>query len=57
MTKNQLEKLALLRAREILSSWWFEDTGEYQEEMQLTDEELETLLEIRFDIKIKDKFS
>ena len=43
-TKEELTELAEQRAHEINEAWWYEDTGEFADEYELTDEELDIVL-------------
>lgn len=52
MDIEKLKKLALKRADIILESWWHECTGEWQDDEELTDEELEYALGIGFKIEL-----
>ena len=52
MTQEQIESLALKRATEILESWWYEMPWEWAEENEITDEEMEKVLAVPFDVFI-----
>ena len=50
-TDKQIKQLALNRMTEILESWWYEGTGELGEYYDLTDEEVDRLLECGWKIE------
>jgi hypothetical protein len=51
-TMKDIKYLALQRAEEILESWWYECTGEWADEMGLTDEQMEEVLSTPFEVRI-----
>lgn len=51
MSKD-IESLAEGRANAILESWWFEDTGEWQAELELTNEEMDLLLNTDIEVRV-----
>lgn len=55
MTDKQILELARQRAFEILEAWWMvtPDIWEYQEEQELSDEELKKVLDVSFDELLK----
>ena len=43
--KQELKGMAVARRLEIIDCWWFEDVAEWRFENELTDEEMDYLLE------------
>lgn len=48
---SKIENLALARANEIIEAWWHADIGEFQEEHDLSDEEMDQVLSVGLNIK------
>ena len=52
MDREKLKQLALKRAETIIESWWYECTGEWQYDHELTEEESEFALGVNFKIEL-----
>lgn len=49
---TRIEQLALNRMHTIIESWWHEDLGDFQEQYNLTNEEVEQVIASAHKIKL-----
>ena len=52
LSDERRKELAQVRAEQIIESWWWEDVWEFAEEHNLSDLEMEDLLNSRVDVTI-----
>ena len=51
--QDELKQLALVRTNEIIESWWWEDTGEWQYDTNMTDEEFAFAMHVGVKVELE----
>lgn len=49
---TEIERLALRRAEMIIEAWWWEDQGEFQDENNLSDAQMDEINKVPFCIAL-----